>query len=130
MWLLCCCVGVSQVQARKTSSLAQTATFCFLSVLVSFSLLKIKWHIYEKMNNVKRFSRDTAVLTKGLKTDQRYICGEGNSLEVLEALACLPAPRFPARHRAEEFLNMPARVQGVYRKTSCANVITKMRPHF
>lgn len=82
------------------------------------------------MNNVKQFSRDIAVLTKGLKIDRRYICGEGNSLEVLEALACLPALRFPARHRAKEFVNMPARVQGVYREPSCANVITKMTPHF
>lgn len=82
------------------------------------------------MNNAKRLSWDIVVLTKKLKIDWRYVCGEGNSLEVLEALACLAALHVPAKHRAKEFWNMPARVQGVYREPSCAKAITKMTPHF
>lgn len=103
--LFYCCVGVSQVQGLKTSSSTKTLTFSFSF----FFSQEIKWHYYAMMNNAKRLSWDIVVLTKKLKIDWRYVCGEGNSLEVLEALACLAALHVPAKHRAKEFSNMPAR---------------------
>lgn len=124
-----CCANVlqlvSQVEGLRNFLIDRNHDLLLL-FLCSYGT---KWHIYAKINNAKQLSRDVAVLTNVLRTDRWCLCGQGNSLEVLEALACLPALHFPAKHRAEEFLNMPARVRGVYREPSSANAMNKMTPH-